>query len=278
MGAGTEAPDLLVEQRCSTLRSAFSISKSTPDQRENWPRSAALQPPPLRIGDIFANAARAVPDRVAAALGDRALTFASLESKSNRVARALASEGVETRHAGRAPLRDEPRRGAALRRARQARGRLRADQRPARRRRSRCDRRPRAVPTWSCKSGGRSPRSKAAVVELGALVESARRLHRVAARGRRARRARPARGLLHQRQHRCAQGRGPLPPRRLPAQPSRVPCSSPGARWSARIRCSTWARGPSPSSSGRPATRWCSCPRRPPRRSSRRSNGTGRPG
>jgi acyl-CoA synthetase (AMP-forming)/AMP-acid ligase II len=36
-----------------------------------------------------------VPERVAAALGDRTLTFSSLESESNKVARALAAAGVE---------------------------------------------------------------------------------------------------------------------------------------------------------------------------------------
>jgi acyl-CoA synthetase (AMP-forming)/AMP-acid ligase II len=63
------------------------------DRQEHSGR--ALEPPQLRIGDIFANAAHAVPERVAAALGERSLTFGALESESNRVARALAAEGVE---------------------------------------------------------------------------------------------------------------------------------------------------------------------------------------
>jgi len=45
----------------------------------------------LLIGDVFANAARAVPERLAAVLDDRSLTFAALESTANRWARALAS-------------------------------------------------------------------------------------------------------------------------------------------------------------------------------------------
>ena len=48
----------------------------------------------LLIGDIFANSARAVPDRTAVIAGDRSLTFAALESTSNRMARALASLGI----------------------------------------------------------------------------------------------------------------------------------------------------------------------------------------
>jgi fatty-acyl-CoA synthase len=48
----------------------------------------------LLIGDIFANAARAVPDRTAVVAGDRSLTFAALDSTSNRMARALTSLGV----------------------------------------------------------------------------------------------------------------------------------------------------------------------------------------
>lgn len=43
---------------------------------------------PLLVGDIVRNAARGVPDRVAIALGDRRLTFAELDVRSNQVARA----------------------------------------------------------------------------------------------------------------------------------------------------------------------------------------------
>jgi acyl-CoA synthetase (AMP-forming)/AMP-acid ligase II len=49
----------------------------------------------LVIGDVFTNAARAVPDRAAAALGDSTVTFADLDSQSNRLARALAWRGVD---------------------------------------------------------------------------------------------------------------------------------------------------------------------------------------
>jgi acyl-CoA synthetase (AMP-forming)/AMP-acid ligase II len=48
----------------------------------------------LTIGDIFRNAARAVPDRTAAALGDATLSFAHLDRVANRVARALDRLGV----------------------------------------------------------------------------------------------------------------------------------------------------------------------------------------
>ena len=49
---------------------------------------------PLVIGDIFRNAARAVPQRTAAALGDRRLTFAEVDDLGNRTARVLADIGV----------------------------------------------------------------------------------------------------------------------------------------------------------------------------------------
>ncbi|MCB0996702.1 MAG: acyl--CoA ligase [Acidimicrobiales bacterium] len=50
--------------------------------------------PGLLIADIFANAARAVPGRVAVALGDRTLTYGELDADANRVAHALAGLGV----------------------------------------------------------------------------------------------------------------------------------------------------------------------------------------
>jgi acyl-CoA synthetase (AMP-forming)/AMP-acid ligase II len=48
----------------------------------------------LLIGDVFRNAARAVPHRPAAVLGDRALTFGELDRRANRVARVLSARGV----------------------------------------------------------------------------------------------------------------------------------------------------------------------------------------
>ncbi len=48
----------------------------------------------LLIGDVFANAARAAPNRAAAALGDDTLTFASLDRSANRLARVLGGIGV----------------------------------------------------------------------------------------------------------------------------------------------------------------------------------------
>jgi acyl-CoA synthetase (AMP-forming)/AMP-acid ligase II len=50
----------------------------------------------LLIGDVFRNAARAVPGRVAAALGDDELTFGQLDSSANRTARALSRLGAGT--------------------------------------------------------------------------------------------------------------------------------------------------------------------------------------
>jgi acyl-CoA synthetase (AMP-forming)/AMP-acid ligase II len=48
----------------------------------------------LLIGDIFTNAARAVPHRMAAAMGDDSLTFAELERTANQTARALVGLGI----------------------------------------------------------------------------------------------------------------------------------------------------------------------------------------
>ncbi|MBV8950414.1 MAG: acyl--CoA ligase [Actinobacteria bacterium] len=51
----------------------------------------------LLVGDVFANAARAVPDRVAVVVGQRTLTFGELDAAANRVARALGADGVRPR-------------------------------------------------------------------------------------------------------------------------------------------------------------------------------------
>ena len=48
----------------------------------------------LLIGDIFRNAARAVPGRAAAMLGDAMLTFGELDQAANRLGRALTRLGV----------------------------------------------------------------------------------------------------------------------------------------------------------------------------------------
>lgn len=51
--------------------------------------------PNLLIGDVFANAAVAAPDKLAAALGPDGMTFADLDTTSNRIARRLSSLGIE---------------------------------------------------------------------------------------------------------------------------------------------------------------------------------------
>lgn len=48
----------------------------------------------LLIGDIFRNAARAVPTRTAAALGDASMTYDELHRTSNRTARAIGALGI----------------------------------------------------------------------------------------------------------------------------------------------------------------------------------------
>lgn len=51
----------------------------------------------LLIGDVFRAAARAVPDRVAVALGERTMTYAQLDRAANQHAHALASLGIGAR-------------------------------------------------------------------------------------------------------------------------------------------------------------------------------------
>ncbi len=63
------------------------------------------------------------------------------------------------------------------------------------------------------------------------------------------------------------EGSRPLPRRPTTSAPIPGRSSSHGAPWSAPTRSSTWERGPSPSSSGRPATRSSSSSPRAPRRS-----------
>ena len=48
----------------------------------------------LLIGDVFTNAATAVPDRTAAALGDRSLTFGALDARADQLAGALSRLGI----------------------------------------------------------------------------------------------------------------------------------------------------------------------------------------
>jgi len=48
----------------------------------------------LLIGDIFTNAARAVPHRTAAALGGRSLTFGAVEERAGRLVRVLGDQGI----------------------------------------------------------------------------------------------------------------------------------------------------------------------------------------
>jgi acyl-CoA synthetase (AMP-forming)/AMP-acid ligase II len=49
---------------------------------------------PLVIGDVFRNAARAVPHRTAAVLGERALSFGELDALGNQTAHLLHSRGI----------------------------------------------------------------------------------------------------------------------------------------------------------------------------------------
>ncbi|MEL7209896.1 MAG: class I adenylate-forming enzyme family protein, partial [Actinomycetota bacterium] len=49
---------------------------------------------PLLVGNVFANAARATPDRVAASLGEASLSFGRLDRRAHQVARALGALGI----------------------------------------------------------------------------------------------------------------------------------------------------------------------------------------
>jgi acyl-CoA synthetase (AMP-forming)/AMP-acid ligase II len=51
-------------------------------------------PEPLVVGDVFRQAARAVPHRTAAVLGDESLTFSELDTWANRTAAALVARGI----------------------------------------------------------------------------------------------------------------------------------------------------------------------------------------
>ncbi|TMK86750.1 MAG: acyl--CoA ligase, partial [Actinobacteria bacterium] len=48
----------------------------------------------LLIGDVFRNAGRAVPDRVAAEFGPRTITFGEVDRLANRLARTLQTYGI----------------------------------------------------------------------------------------------------------------------------------------------------------------------------------------
>jgi acyl-CoA synthetase (AMP-forming)/AMP-acid ligase II len=52
-------------------------------------------PEPLLVGDVFRNAARAVPDRVAVVIGDESLTFGQLDRLSNEVVECMLGQGHE---------------------------------------------------------------------------------------------------------------------------------------------------------------------------------------
>lgn len=48
----------------------------------------------LLIGDLFRNVARAVPDGLAAVLGERTMTFGNIDNAANRIARVVQSRGL----------------------------------------------------------------------------------------------------------------------------------------------------------------------------------------
>ena len=84
---------------------------------------------PLVVGDIFRNAARAVPHRPAAAMGERSLTFAEVDSLANRTATRRGRWGVGPRRSGGHLGGNHPGGRSAVRCAGQARCRVRTTQR-----------------------------------------------------------------------------------------------------------------------------------------------------
>ena len=171
---------------------------------------------------ILENAARVDPAATAATLDDRSLTFGEIDERANRIANALTGDGIAPGRPGAVVGRHRPRSGAGVRGARQARRGVRTAQRP----RSTLEEvtpvggyaRPRLLLAGRSHAGARS-RARA--------THSTSRTWATSTRGptarhpprplRAARRARPARHLLHEREHRPAQGRGALAPRQLAA-------------------------------------------------------------
>src|SRR5436305_6052514 len=80
-----------------TLTRSFSKSSRVPTPPSTRSvigeslRSGAVD---LLIGDVFRNAARAVPERTAAVFGARSITFGEIDRTANRMARAVQEYGV----------------------------------------------------------------------------------------------------------------------------------------------------------------------------------------
>ena len=63
----------------------------------------------LRVADVIREVAGARPDHVAVRLGERELTYADLDERSNRLAQALLASGAGEAHASRTSTARRPR-------------------------------------------------------------------------------------------------------------------------------------------------------------------------
>ena len=187
--------------------------------------------PMLHVGEILANAARVAPDAVAATLDDDALDV----RRDRRGRRTGSRTGCARRGVGRGDrvlwwgdtsLEAVPV-FAALAKIGAVFAPLNAR---ASRRRGRA-RSPSTRGRGCCSPARRTPtpaRELAAAAGIPLLGARSRRPRAATRRGRRARRARPARHLLHERQHRAAQGCRALAPRELAAHVRRRDHARPG--------------------------------------------------
>src|SRR4051794_1197657 len=85
------ATDRATARRASVSASSAITLRSSARQRSWNLRSPFLtrKHPGLLIGDVFRNAARAVPNRVAAVLDGASVTFADVDRQSNRLGHTL---------------------------------------------------------------------------------------------------------------------------------------------------------------------------------------------
>ena len=223
----------------------------------------------LLIGEILAHAARIAPDAIAATLDDDAITFGEIDGGEPHRQRARASLGDRARRPGAVVGRHLARGAPGVRRAREARRGVRAAERARIGRRGR-DRSP-STPGRGCCSrrpgiAARPPSSPPRPASRSrAAIPTGERDRTVVEP--RARRARSARHLLHERQH--GRPKGVVLSHRanwLRIVSRRDHRRRAAAGPSACSRCSTWPAGRSRSVPGRAAGRSTSCACPTPRR------------
>ena len=195
---------------------------------------------------MIRNAAAAAGDKIACTLGEQRLTFHQLDVESNRVAHMLRGMGVGPRRPGRLVGRHFARGHAGIRRVGEARGSVRAGQRPLRRERGR-HRRGLCAPA----ARGRRRRPRAELTEEWSIAPVITALRAVPS-GRARRRARVHTPGLDERDPHVmfftsgstGRPKGVVLSHRanyLRASPVRSPVPRPA--WCACSRCSTWPDG-----------------------------------